>query len=195
MISTAVTQQRRPTISGEQGGSGIPPDDDVPALFIHSKCVQTLRRSSTKLPPARNCSATGVNEGQEGVVQPRCESRGGHDATRVSRDGMLLFSLGIRGDDGMRTSYRYTYRYLGVAYVGGCTRSVHIHSLMTIDPRLPIMLGWSASGFHKPDRHRVHQARSTVRCSTSRMKGELHYIKNHLWGGRLHLVRTFLRVQ
>ena len=41
-------------------------------------------------------------------------------------------------------------------------------------------------------RHRVHQAQSAVGCSTNRMKGELHPTKDHLGGGLLHLVRTFL---
>ena len=50
---------------------------------------------------------------------------------------------------------------------------------MTIDPRIPTMPGRSTSGFHQPSRHCLHQARSTVRCSASRMKGgELHPCKN-----------------
>ena len=50
---------------------------------------------------------------------------------------------------------------------------MHGRSLMTIDPRIPTMPGRSASGFHRPGRHRVHQARSAVRGSADRMKGEL----------------------
>ena len=38
--------------------------------------------------------------------------------------------------------------------------------------------GQSTSGFHQPGRHCLHQARSAVRCSASRMKGEVHPSKN-----------------
>ena len=61
---------------------------------------------------------------------------------------------------------------------GGCTQFVHGRSRMTVDPRIPIMPGWSTSGFHQQGRHSLHQARSAVRCSASRMKGELHPSKN-----------------
>ena len=47
-------------------------------------------------------------------------------------------------------------------------------SRMTIDPLIPTMPGQSTSGFHRPGRHRLYQARSAVRCLASRMKGELH---------------------
>ena len=56
---------------------------------------------------------------------------------------------------------------------------MHGRSRMTIDPRIPTMPGRSTSGFHRPGRHRLHQARSAVRCSASRMKGELHPAKKH----------------
>ena len=59
-------------------------------------------------------------------------------------------------------------------WTGGTgTQFVHDRSHMTIDPRIPIMQGRSASGFHQPGRHCSHQTRSAVRCSASRMKGEL----------------------
>ena len=60
---------------------------------------------------------------------------------------------------------------------------MHGRSDMTIDPRIPTMTGRSMSGFHWPGRRCVHQARSAVRCPASRMKGELHPIKNRLCGG------------
>ena len=60
----------------------------------------------------------------------------------------------------------------------GGTQFVHGHSRMTIDPRIPTMLGRSTSGFHQPGRHCSHQARSAVRCSASRMKSALHPPKN-----------------
>ena len=61
---------------------------------------------------------------------------------------------------------------------GGYTQFVHGRSRMTIDPRIPTIPGRSTSGFHQPGRHCLHQARSAVRCSASRMKGELHPSKN-----------------
>ena len=64
--------------------------------------------------------------------------------------------------------------------VGECTQFVHGRSRMTIDPRIPTMPGRSMSGFHQPGRHCLHHARSAVRCSASRMKGELHPTKNRL---------------
>ena len=45
------------------------------------------------------------------------------------------------------------------------------------------MPGRSMSGFNRLDRHCLHHARSTVRCSASRMKGELHSTKNRLRSG------------
>ena len=44
---------------------------------------------------------------------------------------------------------------------------MHSRSLKTIDPRIPTMPGRSTSGFHRPGRFRVHQARSAVRLSAS----------------------------
>ena len=49
---------------------------------------------------------------------------------------------------------------------------MHGRSRVTVDPRIPTMPGRSTSGFHRPVRHRQHQARSAVRCSASRKKGE-----------------------
>ena len=60
---------------------------------------------------------------------------------------------------------------------GGGTQFVHGRTFMAIDPRIPTMPGRSTSGFHQPGRHCLHQARSAVRCSASRMKGELHISK------------------
>ena len=51
---------------------------------------------------------------------------------------------------------------------------MHGRSRVTIDPRIPIVPGRSTSGFDRPGRHRLHQAQSTVGCSASRMKDELH---------------------
>ena len=65
-------------------------------------------------------------------------------------------------------------------YGGGCTHFMHSRSRVSIDRRVPAMPGRRTPGFHRPGRHRVHETRSAVRCSTSRMKGELHPAKNHL---------------
>ena len=43
---------------------------------------------------------------------------------------------------------------------GWCTHVMHGRSRVTIDPRVPIMPGRSTSGFHRPGRHCLHQARS-----------------------------------
>ena len=68
---------------------------------------------------------------------------------------------------------------LGGGGGGGGSQFVHGLSRMTIDLRIPTMPGRITSGFHQPDRHCLHQARRAVRCSASRMKGELHPSKNH----------------
>ena len=68
----------------------------------------------------------------------------------------------------------------GLGGRGGCAHAMHSVSLKTIDPRILTMPGRSTSGFCRPGRHHVHQARSAVRCSASRMEGELHPFKNHL---------------
>ena len=74
----------------------------------------------------------------------------------------------------------------------GCTQFVYGRSLMTIKPRIPTLPRRSTSGFHQPGRHCLHQARSTVRCSASRMKGELHSSNNRSQDGLRHRVPTFL---
>ena len=51
---------------------------------------------------------------------------------------------------------------------------MHVRSRMTIDLRIATMLGRGASGFHRPGRHCLHQARFAVRFSASRMEDELH---------------------
>ena len=51
---------------------------------------------------------------------------------------------------------------------------MHDRSRMTVDPCIPTMPGRSTSGFHRPGRHWLHQARSAMRCWASDMKGELH---------------------
>ena len=60
----------------------------------------------------------------------------------------------------------------------GGTQFAYGRSRMTIDPRIPTMPGRGTSGFHQLGRHRLHQARSVVRCSASGMKGDLHPSKN-----------------
>ena len=75
---------------------------------------------------------------------------------------------------------------------GGCTRVVNGRSRMAVDPRIPTMPGRSMSGFHQTGRHCLHQARSTVRSWTSRMKGDVHPSKSRSQDGLRHLVPTFL---
>ena len=66
---------------------------------------------------------------------------------------------------------------------GGVLIIMHGRSGMTIDPRIPTIPGRRTSGFHRPGRHCLHQARSAARCWASRMKGELHPTKNLFRGG------------
>ena len=75
---------------------------------------------------------------------------------------------------------------------GGCTQFVHGRSRMAIHSRIPTLPGRSTSGFNQPTRHCLHQARSAVRYSASRMKGELHPSKNRSSDGLRHLAPTFL---
>ena len=70
----------------------------------------------------------------------------------------------------------------------GCTHAMRGRSRVSMDPRIPIMPGRSTSGYRRPGRHCLHQARSAVRCWASRMKGELHP-KNRF------LRRTFLHME
>ena len=64
----------------------------------------------------------------------------------------------------------------------GLLDSMHNRSRMTIDPRIPTLSGRSTSCFHRPGRHDLHRAQSALRCSASRMEGELHPTKNRLRG-------------
>ena len=57
---------------------------------------------------------------------------------------------------------------------GGVLMSWHGRSRMTRDPRIPAMSGRCTSGFHRPRRQCLHQARGAVGCWTCRMKGERH---------------------
>ena len=53
-------------------------------------------------------------------------------------------------------------------------------SRMTLDSHIHTVPRRSTSGFHRPGRHRVHQARSAVRFPASRMMAELHPAKDRL---------------
>ena len=58
---------------------------------------------------------------------------------------------------------------------GWCTHALHGRSRMTIyPPRILTMPERSTSGFHRPGRQCLREARSALRSSASRMKGELH---------------------
>ena len=59
-------------------------------------------------------------------------------------------------------------------------------SYMTINPRIPTIPRRSKSDFYRPSRNCMHQARSTVKRSASRMKSELHPTKNRVRGGLAH---------
>ena len=83
--------------------------------------------------------------------------------------------------------YLWNTRYIYLSKVFWATRRavgggggycVHRRSRISIDPRIPTTPGQSTVGFHQAGRHCLHQARSAVRRSASRMKGELHSSKN-----------------
>ena len=86
-----------------------------------------------------------------------------------------------------RSGHRENQHYQKVGYVflimllkrgggRGALMSCMDRSLLSVDPRIPTMPGWSTSGVHRPGRHCLHQARSAVTCSATRMKGTLHPI-------------------
>ena len=67
----------------------------------------------------------------------------------------------------------------------------HPQSTKTVDPRIPTMPGRNTSSFHRPCRYRVYQARSTVRCSSSRAwRVSCILLRINLWGELPPLVRT-----
>ena len=114
---------------------------------------------------SRECSIPFLSENEgatptEAVVdREKARDRGG------TKDGE-------RGEGGSET------RGDGGGGGGGGAQFVHGRGRVTIDPRIPTMPERSTSNLHQPGRHCLNQARSAVRCSASRMKGELHPSKN-----------------
>ena len=70
---------------------------------------------------------------------------------------------------------------------GGVLIIVHGHSRLIVDPRIPTTPGRSASGFHRPGRHCLQQARGAARRWASRMKAELHPTKNTAFEADFHM--------
>ena len=69
----------------------------------------------------------------------------------------------------------------GIREGWGCTHLRRSRRLKTIDPRISTMPGRSTSGFRRPGRHRVRQARTAVRYSASHVtEGALHPAKEPL---------------
>ena len=68
-------------------------------------------------------------------------------------------------------------RVEGLWCEGGVLIVMHERTRKT---RIPNMPGWTTSGFHQPGGLCLHEARSAVRCLSSRMKGELHPTRNRL---------------
>ena len=62
---------------------------------------------------------------------------------------------------------------------GGVLDIMQGRGRITTNPRVPTMPGWRSLGLHRPGRYCVRKARNavTMRCSASRMKGELHPTK------------------
>ena len=67
---------------------------------------------------------------------------------------------------------------LTIATLGGGAHSMRSRSRITTDPH-PYNIETGMSGFHRPGRHRMHQALNAVRCSAVLVKAELHPIKSH----------------
>ena len=85
----------------------------------------------------------------------------------------------VQGPEGERLCVLLVSMSPGVPGGGGSVViTMDGRSRMTIDPRIPTMPGRRKSDFHGPGRYCWHQARSTVRCSASRMKNELHPTEN-----------------
>ena len=57
---------------------------------------------------------------------------------------------------------------------------VHSRSVTSIDACIPEMSERNTPCLHRPRSYCLHQARSAVVCSASRMAGELHPTKNRL---------------
>ena len=112
-----------------------------------------------------------INEQYEGRLRTAEAELRRHAAEQSNR-------LQVRGD----TVFGWSLLRLGSASRMGVVLDITMQdrSRMIIDFRIPTMPGRSTSGFHRPGRHCLHQARSAVRCSASRMKGELHHTENLL---------------
>ena len=112
----------------------------------------------------------------DGFLPPLLERMSRAAALKTARTWGGIWSEG--GGDGIEGAGDGRGRPRDGIGGGGCTQFVHGRSRMTIDARIPTMPGRSTSGFHQPGGHYLHQVRSAVRCSASRMKGEPHPSKN-----------------
>ena len=125
------------------------------------------------------CSSQTINTGAGGGRQYTCSHVSGTNNLKLVLDtfcSMVVKWLARRRWGGGK-------RGGGVLDRRDVLDIMHGRSRMTIDPRIPTMPGRSMSGFHRPGRHCLHQARSAVRCPASCMKGEPHPTKNCLWKG------------
>ena len=149
---------QKPASHGYRGTS----TPNQPTAYIGIFGVQKKQQAATKTTRARKIS------------HPHCQME--HEtASKRARTGQ---SYAIPPPDTTRLDTR---RRPGACVGGGgCTNVMHDRSRMTIDPRIPVMPGRSTSGFRRPGRQCLQQARNTLRCPTSRMKGELHPALNCL---------------
>ena len=123
------------------------------------------------------------------TVDPRTSTMPGRSIPGFHRPGKHCLHPSARGERGGGYSFVACLSILTIDHApllrrstggggGQGTQFVHGRSRMTIDPRIPTVSGRSRSGFHQPGRHCLRRARSAVRCSANRMKGELHPSKN-----------------
>ena len=141
--------------------------------FLAAHCGRVVHRSLGHL--ARVVPAASVDGSR---LQERQGPRRLQLAAPPGKNAALAWGFQRRGEEGAGGG-------------GGCTWFVHGRSRITTDFRVPTMPGRSTSGCHQPGRDCLHQARSAVRCSASRIKGEPRPSKNRSYGGLRHLVPAF----
>ena len=117
-----------------------------PRALLHSKDSQVEPRERLAFAECGGISSSGL------VVD------GTHQASIEHRFGLGTQPTKAR----TRVARLFRERTTSMPPPGGCTQGMHGRSRITIDPCIPIMLGWSTSGFHRPGRPCLHQARSTV---------------------------------
>ena len=113
------------------------------------------------------------------------EKNFGGSCSRIMHGRSTWYHIGlcipiIQCRDEARRVFTDQATYIAGRGGGGCTQFVHGHSRMIIDSLTSLLCRDGARRVFTNQRqiYCLHQARSAVRCSASRMKGELHPSKN-----------------